>query len=64
MENIQQIEEEEELNIGEYIAILLKHIWLILGISVFGIVAAVMVNIFMRPEYKSAALIMIDKENS
>ena len=63
MENI-QLNDEEELNIGEYIAILLKHIWLILGISIFGIVAAVIVNIFMRPEYKSAVLIMIDKENS
>ena len=61
--NIQQIE-EEELDIGEYIAILLKHIWLILGVMIFGIVVAVMVNIFTRPQYKSAALIMIDKENS
>ena len=64
MENIQQIEEEEEFNIGEYIAILLKHIWLIVSVSIFGIIVAVMVNIFMRPQYKSTALIMIDKENS
>lgn len=54
----------EEIDFSYYLSVLLKHIWLILGFIVMGVVAAVCVNTFMQPQYKAVTLLMIDRENA
>ncbi len=58
------INNNEEIDFSYYLAVLLKHIWLILGFVVIGVTAAVCVNTFMQPQYKAVTLLMIDRENA
>lgn len=54
----------EELDLSYYANIIFKRFWLICGLTALGIVAAVLVNVFMRPAYKASALMMINQENA
>ena len=60
MENINN----EELDFSYYINIIFKRFWLIVGFVALGLVAAVLVNVFMRPAYKATALLMINQEDA
>ena len=55
---------DEELDIGSLIGLVLKHFWLVVATALLGLVAAIMVNIFMRPVYEATALLMINQENA
>ena len=57
-------ENNEELDLSEIINIIFKRFWLIVGLAVFGLVAAILVNTFVRPMYEATALIMINKEDA
>ena len=54
----------EELDFSYYLNIIFKRFWLIVGMVAVGLVAAVLVNIFMRPAYKATALMMINQEDA
>ena len=54
----------EELDITEIIGIVFKRLWLVLAFVLCGLLAAVLVNTFMRPMYEATALIMINKEDA
>ena len=54
----------EDIDLMYYVAIILKRIWLLIGAIVICVLAAVMVNMYMQPKYKSAALLLIDKEST
>ncbi len=41
-----------------------KRFWLIVGLAVLGMIAAILVNTFMRPMYQATALLMINKEDA
>ncbi len=55
---------DEELDISSLISLVLKHFWLIVATALLGLLAAVSVNIFMRPVYEATALMMINQENA
>lgn len=55
---------DEELDISSLISIVFKHFWLIVATALLGLLAAVLVNIFMRPVYEATALMMINQENA
>ena len=55
---------EEELDISSLISLVFKHFWLIVATALLGLLAAVLVNIFMRPVYEASALMMINQENA
>lgn len=54
----------DEIDFSYYLSVLLKHIWLIIGFVIIGILAAVCVNLFMQPQFKAVTLLMIDRENA
>ena len=54
----------EDLDLSEIINIIFKRFWLIVGLAVIGLVAAVLMNTFMRPMYQATALLMINKEDA
>ena len=56
--------ENEELDLSELINIIFKRFWLIVGLVVCGIIAALVVNNLVRPVYEGTALIMINKEDA
>ncbi len=60
MENIQN----EELDFSYYINVIFKRFWLIVAMVAVGLVAAILVNIFMRPAYKATVLMMINQEDA
>lgn len=60
MENINN----EELDLNYYISIIFKRFWLIVGMIAVGLVAAVLVNLLMRPAYKATVLMMINQEDA
>lgn len=55
---------DEELDITDLMSLVFKHFWLIVATSLLGILAAILVNTFMRPVYESSALLMINQENA
>lgn len=55
---------DEELDISSLISLVLKHFWLIVATALLGLVAAILVNTFMRPVYEATALLMINQENA
>ena len=57
-------ENSEELDLSEIVNIIFKRFWLIVGLAVLGLVAAILVNTFVRPMYEATALIMINKEDA
>ena len=60
MENINN----EELDLSYYINVIFKRFWLIVGMIAVGLVAAVLVNLLMRPAYKATVLMMINQEDA
>ena len=54
----------EELDLSEVLNIIFKRFWLIVGLMLCGIAAAVAVNTFMRPIYGATALLMINQEDA
>ena len=55
---------DEELDISALFNLVLKHFWLIVATALLGLLAAVLVNVFMRPVYEASALLMINQENA
>ncbi|MBO7611433.1 MAG: polysaccharide biosynthesis tyrosine autokinase [Elusimicrobia bacterium] len=53
-----------EIDFTFYISVILKRIWLLIGVVIICVVAAVVVNMLMQPKYKASALMMIDREDS
>lgn len=54
----------EELDINSLLNLIFKHFWLIIATAMLGLLAAVLVNTFMRPVYEATALLMINQENA
>lgn len=54
----------EEFDLSEIIQVLFKHIWVIAALMLLGLVAAVLINVLMRPVYEATTLMMINKENA
>ena len=48
--------QNEELDLTEIIGIIFKRFWLIAGLIVCGVVAALLANNFMRPMYEGTVL--------
>ncbi|MBP5429408.1 MAG: polysaccharide biosynthesis tyrosine autokinase [Elusimicrobiaceae bacterium] len=55
---------DEELDITTLINLVLKRFWLIAAMALVGLVAAILVNVFMRPVYEATTLMMINQENA
>lgn len=55
---------EEELDITAIMGVVFKRFWLIVATAILGLLAAVLVNAFMRPVYEATALMMINQENA
>ncbi len=55
---------EEELDITALVGMVFKHFWLIVATAFLGLLAAVLVNMFMRPVYEATVLMMINQENA
>lgn len=55
---------DEELDITALLGMVFKHFWLIVATALLGLLAAILVNTFMRPVYESSALMMINQENA
>ena len=62
MEN--NVTTREELNVSEIFHILCKRFWLISALAALGVVAALLVNVLMRPAYRAGVLLMINQENA
>ncbi len=58
------VKNNEEIDFSYYINIIFKRFWLMVGIAALGLIAAVLVNIFMRPAYKATVLMMINQEDA
>lgn len=54
----------EELDLSYCINLVFKRFWLLVAMVALGLVAAVLVNLLMRPAYKATALMMINKEDA
>lgn len=54
----------EQIDFAYYFSVILKHIWLLAGFILIGLVISVLLNFFMQPVYKSSVLMMIDREDS
>lgn len=54
----------EELDLSYCINLVFKRFWLLVSMVALGLVAAVLVNLLMRPAYKATALMMINKEDA
>ncbi len=55
---------DKELDITTLVGMVLKHFWLIAATALLGLLAAILLNIFMRPVYEATALLMINQENA
>ena len=55
---------DEIIDFTFYISVILKRIWLLIGIVFICVSAAVAVNMLMQPKYKASVLMMIDREDS
>ncbi len=56
--------QEQEIDFSFYFSVILKRIWLLAGFVFVGVLAALAVNTFMQPVYKSTVLMMIDREKA
>ena len=54
----------EEFDLSYCINLVFKRFWLLVAMVALGLVAAVLVNLLMRPAYKATALMMINKEDA
>ena len=54
----------DEIDFSFYISVILKRIWLLIGLVFICVAGAVVVNMLMQPKYKSSVLMMIDREES
>lgn len=54
----------EELDLNYCINLVFKRFWLLVAMVALGLVAAVLVNLLMRPAYKATALMMINQEDA
>ena len=54
----------EELDIASLFGMVFKHFWLIVATALLGLLAAILVNTFMRPVYEATVLMMINQENA
>ncbi|WP_372519797.1 GumC family protein [Candidatus Ruminimicrobiellum ovillum] len=61
---INETNNSEEIDFTFYISVILKRIWLLIGVVIICIAAAVVVNMLMQPKYKASVLMMIDREDS
>lgn len=54
----------DNLDFSYYLAVILKHFWLIATITIIGVFGAIVSNILIQPVYKASVLMMIDREES
>ena len=54
----------DDLDLNEVFHILFKRFWLISAVAAAGVIAALLVNVMMRPAYKAGALLVINQENA
>ena len=54
----------EELDLSYCSNLVFKRFWLLVAMVALGLVAAVLVNLLMRPAYKATALMMINQEDA
>lgn len=54
----------DEIDFTFYVSVILKRIWLLIGIVFICIVGAVVANMLIQPKYKASVLMMIDREDS
>lgn len=54
----------DELDLSEIVQVIFKRFWLISALAALGVIAALLVNTFMRPQYRATALLMINQENA
>lgn len=59
-----QEQEEDELSLPELWRICQLRRWIILGLTVAGFFAALLLSLWMTPKYESRALLEVNKENS
>ena len=62
MEN--NVNQSQELDFRELVQIVFKRFWLISILAAVGVIAALLINTFMRPAYRATALLMINQENA
>ena len=53
-----------EIDFTYYLEVVLKRFWIIVAFILLGILAAALVNNFMRPAYKATAVLMINQEDA
>ena len=63
-ENFVNDTKSDEIDFAFYISVILKRIWLLIGVIFISVAAAVAVNMLMQPKYKASVLMMIDREDS
>lgn len=63
-ENFVNDTKNDEIDFAFYISVILKRIWLLIGVIFISVAAAVAVNMLMQPKYKASVLMMIDREDS
>ncbi len=58
------LEQNNSVDFSYYLSIVFKHFWLILTITLLGLLGAITANIIIQPVYKASVLMMIDREDS
>ena len=56
--------QSDEFDITELINVILKRAWLVAGLVLCGLAAAIMANNLIRPVYEATALVMINQEDA
>ncbi|MCB1773673.1 MAG: polysaccharide biosynthesis tyrosine autokinase [Gammaproteobacteria bacterium] len=57
-------DDDDSLNIGEYFATLLSHKWLIISVTLLGLLAGFFYNFISKPVYRADALLQVEEEAS
>lgn len=55
---------EEEISLQDYIRVLRKRKWTIFTVTLFAIIAVLIVNFFMQPVYKTTTTVLLSKSSS
>ncbi len=53
-----------EIDFTYYLEVIFKRFWIIVAFVLLGVLAAALVNNFMRPAYKATAVLMINQEDA
>ncbi|OCL27343.1 hypothetical protein U472_07745 [Orenia metallireducens] len=64
MENRNHVVEYEEIDLREYLSIMIKRKNLIIGILIFGILSGMILNLLLKPVYQSEAVIKLSNSSA